>query len=176
MHTQLLLIVALICAPSLMKARDVWESMVRVFGEKERNSTWENALQEIEEYLKKVPNEMTIPNPITEDTEKEADDKDNFKDGNQRIEDQDMDYLPSEETAESIRSQSPFAKFFQKPRSVSCEPNFPIITNHYYKPKVLDFIFKVWLPLYALWGQFALAEIFGLSKYLTNAKIESWFA
>lgn len=53
----------------LMKARDTRQSVMKFFGDNEKFRLGRNASKEMEEYLQEVSNQMTIPNPITEDTE-----------------------------------------------------------------------------------------------------------
>lgn len=138
---------ALISASNLKEAGRVWGLMVSVFGTPNITPQWETNVSKLNEVFGK------IPMPITDEVDEDNDNK--FRD---------------DVRSDTIRGRSPYASYFEKPPTTEDEAG-----NVLYVPKALQYIYRLWLPLYGLWGQPALAGLPNITKYLTNAKVESWF-
>lgn len=166
-------IAALISAPSLLMARELWLIMMEVFGSSTENAKWEKSMEALRYYLQRVPQDLPLSKTTDPTQMNEEVRNDEVQDEEEPAEVCENQGLPTQQTTASIREQSPFSKFFPKP---NIDPHeVTPMNNAYFKPRALNFISKMLLPLFALWGQFALVGIPGIKKYLTNAKIESWF-
>lgn len=74
-----------------------------------------------------------------------------------------------------LRNKSPFKEPFLKVLNEECrQQSFDSIKNKYCNKAAADYLMFNWLPLYGLWGA-AVLHVTDFN-YLTNARIESWFA
>lgn len=75
-----------------------------------------------------------------------------------------------------LRENSPFKALFAKVMEDAkmCAPVGSGNPNRFYNPESIEFLLNLWLPIYGLWGASVLQGTG--HHYLTNAKVESWFA
>ena len=151
----------LICAPNLKDASLLWDLMLGVFGASDSTGkNWKDMYEHLLRLLECVPQDIreytrdtdpdTMPEPDNENDE--TTDKRELKNN-------------------SLRRMSPYYAYFTKPSSASAEGS---PSNRHFNPAVLSYIHSMWLPLYGLWGQPAIADN-NIRHYLTNAKVECWF-
>lgn len=146
-------IAGLICSATLHDAAKLWNTMLQVFGTSTITPQWVDSYNALLDILGHVPQNIQ---------KKDYDEENAYEEAN-------SDHF----NKTTIRGRSPYGTFFDKP--IECERKSHQVYNAYFKPAALDFIHKVWLPLYGLWDQPSLTGIKGVSHYLTNAKVESWF-
>lgn len=79
------------------------------------------------------------------------------------------------ETTHGIRNKSPFKQLFTRVMEAAMKTaEKGCMNNLFFNPDAVQYILTHWCPLYGLWGSPVLQ---GSGRhYLTNAKIESWFA
>lgn len=156
-------IAALVCAPSFNSASITWREMVNVFGAAFESCEWTKSYANLTETLKKVP-ETLNQQQNDDDVDEEG------ADGESRM------HTEICSGVATIRSMSPFTQLFVNPENIIDNMNEDEAQqrNLLHKPEALTHIYRTWLPLYGLWGQAALIGR-NTDRYLTNAKVESWF-
>lgn len=115
-----------------------------------------------------------------EDIEYSEERSDDFDEDDDYVEDDaEKDYKESTHATgrddRPLRELSPYSSYFSYPEeSAFCESKTEE-DNDLFKIDALIYIHKTWLPTYGLWGQPTLRGVKNVKKYLTNAKVESWF-
>ena len=151
----------LVCSPDLETSQVIWNTMVRVFGKANEDHAWSGDLKILERLLEGCVDVEHGTRAFTED----------------ECEDELAEVVTSVgRENKPLRQISPYASFFVNPEECSADSDSgDYKPNSLYKLDVLAYIYKVWLPTYGLWGEPALRGVKHVTKYLTNAKVESWF-
>lgn len=138
---------ALLTATSLTEAAEIWRLMVRIFCSPIHDKHVENALHAVS--------------------------SETFQDRDVPTREESVNSFDSDD---SIGKCSPFKAFFvqilEESTNSSSSTDGP--TNPFYNTKAMELLCRQWLPLFGLWSAAALVGTG--HHYLTNAKVESFFA